>query len=200
MAINNCGTSEFSETITVDVDPKPAQPEAISGESQACQGVTKTFTVPDIAYATSAEWIIEPDSAGTIIQNGTNCDITLSNTWTGQAQINVRGVNDCGNSQWSESFLLTVEDCTGIEEYQTANLKVHPNPNQGEFSITLETDDVLEIRIVNATGENIYSETNIAVNGTLQRNIQISEVANGVYYLMISGRKTNAVQKIIVNK
>jgi hypothetical protein len=200
MAINNCGTSEFSETITVDVDPKPAQPEAISGESQACQGVTKTFTVPDIAYATSAEWIIEPDSAGTIIQNGTNCDITLSNTWTGQAQINVRGVNDCGNSQWSESFLLTVEDCTGIEEYQTANLKVHPNPNHGEFSITLETDDVLEIRIVNATGETIYSETNIAVNGTLQRNIQISEVANGVYYLMISGRKTNAVQKIIVNK
>jgi hypothetical protein len=200
MAINDCGSSNFSEAITINLAPKPAQPAAVTGDVEACQGVTKSFNVAEIDHAETVEWTIEPAEAGTLSQNGMDCEILFSETWTGDAIIKVRGINDCGDGQWSEDFVISLQDCTGVEEIQSASLSVFPNPNQGSFSVTLEAHDTVDMHLVNTIGETVYSKTDISVNGMLQTSIEVSEIANGIYYLMISGQKTNAIQKIVINK
>lgn len=198
MAINNCGSSNFSDAITINLTPKPAQPAAVTGDVEACQGVTKTFSVAEIADAETIEWFIEPAEAGTLSQNGLDCEIVFSETWAGEAVIKVRGINDCGEGQWSEDFILSLQDCTSVEELQSAQLSVFPNPNHGKFAVTLQANDIVDIHLVNIVGETVYSQPKVTVNGILQTNMDVSELANGVYYLMISGQNTNAIQKIVI--
>ncbi|MCF8365735.1 MAG: T9SS type A sorting domain-containing protein [Bacteroidales bacterium] len=199
-AVNTCGESDFSDPVAVNLSPKPAQPETITGLNAACQGVTVTLTVANITNATSCEWMIEPMEAGTIVVNGMNCDVTLSETWQGEATVNTRGINNCGSGDWSNGFTLTVQDCTGIDENESLNLAVYPNPNNGLFTISLEANETINIKLINAIGEVVFSEEGVRVNGSMNKQIETSGLANGVYYLNLIGETVNTIEKIIIRK
>ena len=199
-AMNICGESDFSEAILVSLAPLPAQPEAISGENEACQGITVDLDVAEIANATDCEWLIEPAEAGVVTSNGLSCEVTVSETWEGDATIMVRGINDCGNGDWSQEFTLTIQDCTGIDENEAISLEVYPNPNSGTFTINLEANEAIDIRLINAIGEVVYQENDVEVNGTISKQIRTSGLANGVYYLNLTGETVNGFQKVVIRK
>lgn len=199
-AMNTCGESEFSEALTVTLAPLPVQPETITGQDEVCQGLTVTLNVAEISSATDCEWMIEPAEAGVVTMNGMTCDITASETWEGDATIMARGINDCGTGEWSDGFTLTIQDCTGIEENEAISLVVFPNPNNGEFTINLEANETINIRLMNAIGEVVYFENNVEVSGAVSKQIRTSGLANGVYYLNLTGETVNGFQKIVIRK
>jgi hypothetical protein len=199
-AMNTCGESEFSDAIMVTLAPLPAQPETITGQVEVCQGLTITLDVAEIANATDCEWMIEPAEAGVVAMNGMTCDVTVSETWEGDATIMARGINDCGIGEWSEGFTLTIQDCTGIEENEAIGLEVYPNPSNGTFTINLEANELIDIRLINAIGEVVYQENKVEVNGMLSKQIRTSGLANGIYYLNLTGETVNGFQKIVIRK
>lgn len=199
-SMNGCGESEFSETITVNIAPKPAAAPAIEGKAKACLGTDESFTVGEILLATACEWIIEPAEAGTLTEDGMTCKVTFGGTWVGAATLKVRGTNDCGYGEWSDAFSFMVEDCTGISEKELISLNIYPNPSDGHFTISLNARDIVNIRLVDAKGKTAYNEKDIEINGAFSKIVNTSGLAQGVYYLNITGAEINVTEKIVIQK
>jgi hypothetical protein len=197
---NACGQGNPSDYLMVTRSTVPAQAGNISGPTEVCQGLNVTFDVAEISAATECEWVIEPAEAGMLNMDDNSCDIVFSSTWEGTATLMTRGINNCGNGEWSESFTLIVEDCTGIDEKNSANLSVYPNPNNGTFNISITGNESVDVKLVNAIGEVVYLENGVQINGNTNKNIETSDLANGIYYLHIHGQTMNSMEKIIVNK
>ena len=70
--------------------------------------------------------------------------------------------------------------------------KVYPNPTSGE--VTIESEGLSHIRIVNAYGQTVY---NAKVEGE-QVRIDLSQMAKGIYMMHIEANGGHAVRKIVV--
>ncbi len=197
---NACGETGFSDALTVFVDSKPAMPAVIEGKEKVCFGDTETFTIQDILHAESYEWIIEPEIAGTIINEGNFCQVTFGDDYEDVAVLKVRGINDCGTGDWSQSFELLIEDCTGIGEKAAEAFSIYPNPTKGNFTISLNVRDIINIRLMSTQGRLIYHVSDLEINGAFSKTINTTGLAQGVYYLSVTGVQTNITEKIIIQK
>lgn len=200
--INMCGQSEMSPPVNITILPFPAAATAISGEAEACWLDVLTYTTNIINDANTYEWVIIPENAGMITYlNNTECQI-LWGGYVGDAIVKVRGINDCGEGEWSPDFVVTVEICPGIsEKYLSSDVQILPNPNQGIFNIQINNidDDDLSIEIFSARGEKIYQSEIIKWDNN-STQVSIQNMASGIYYLKISGNSTLITKKIIINQ
>ncbi len=62
-----------------------------------------------------------------------------------------------------------------------------PNPNRGQFVLSFElpADEEVQISIYNSKGENVYSEQLNNFSGAYRNTIDLSNLANGAYYMQI---------------
>jgi hypothetical protein len=93
---------------------------------------------------------------------------------------------------------LTIAGITAIEAGVT-NFSVFPNPSNGVFtaSISLETASDVTISIVDMTGNKIYESTDKAVKD-LNKSINLSTAATGVYFVSVKTDKGTANQRIVL--
>ncbi|MCD4696754.1 MAG: T9SS type A sorting domain-containing protein, partial [Bacteroidales bacterium] len=105
--------------------------------------------------------------------------------------------NSCSN--FSEETIL-VDPCPGIgENIFNQDVLIFPNPNNGSFTLELklEKNEVVEISIYNALNEVVFGENNVSTKD-YSNVIDLSNYAQGIYYLRIKGEETNVVKKIII--
>lgn len=74
------------------------------------------------------------------------------------------------------------------------NINVYPNPNNGLFVLVTPNESAKDVLIYDVTGSLVYSEKNVH-DRTLQ--INMSDFANGFYYLKVISNGVNYSQKII---
>ena len=87
---------------------------------------------------------------------------------------------------------VTFVHVDGIGESNNLSIMVYPNPTKGE--ITVESEGLSHIRIVNAYGQTVY---NADVEGQ-QARIDLSQIAKGIYMMHIEAEGGQAVRKIVV--
>ena len=73
------------------------------------------------------------------------------------------------------------------------DIAIYPNPNKGDFKLELFLDKPVGIKIYNATGTLIYSNSK-AIGSEM---IRID--SKGIYYLKIDTGKEILVRKVVVN-
>lgn len=101
-ASNSCGASS-SQTLSVQVNPVPAQPSTISGAVALCVGTgLQTYSVPAVSGATSYSWSVPGSWSGTSTTNTIQV-----NPGTSGGTISVIVANACGNSP-SQNLAVTV--------------------------------------------------------------------------------------------
>jgi hypothetical protein len=110
-----------------------------------------------------------------------NPTVTTNYTVTGIA-------SGCSNTS---VFTQSVSLCTGIESLQDngAGLVIFPNPNNGEFTIQAQNDDVLTI--INDLGQMICI---IELSHENNYSFRVSNLQAGIYFL--TGKSVK--QKVIV--
>ena len=116
--------------------------------------------------------------------------------------MNVKAVNNCGESTWSESFEVRVYSSLGIgDNSSNIGVSLSPNPNNGNFilSVTTPGKDVLAIRIMAANGSVVYEKTGIDSNGNFTEAMNIV-TAPGTYSITISKPDGYVVKKFVVTK
>jgi hypothetical protein len=89
-----------------------------------------------------------------------------------------------------------VSSCNSIEEVSAkTRVSVYPNPNNGQFFVSSES--AITLQVMNTLGQVVRT---IELNETNGLNIEVSGLANGVYYLS-SGDASNQhkTTKVIVN-
>ena len=90
-----------------------------------------------------------------------------------------------------ETAYDSISCLTRITETLSENaMKIFPNPVSNSFSLTFNSDlqGISECRILNVIGETIYNETN-ETTGVLQKDINASSFAKGIYFIeIVNGR------------
>jgi len=92
---------------------------------------------------------------------------------------------------------------TDVSVIQTAELtcKVFPNPNNGMFTIEMESDQLreFELELFTSNGESVIKQSISQQTGIQQIPFGKSLLANGVYYLQIKYGTNFISRQIIVN-
>jgi hypothetical protein len=110
----------------------------------------------------------------------------------------LEALNENGCSNVSEPVYL-MKTSVHASEIQPWKISLFPNPNQGVFILKISTSypENLSVRIINQTGISLfYQEIN---NPVFYRQIDLSGYSKGIFYLLISGNKKSASQKIIIH-
>jgi len=140
----------------------PETPVISSGPDTLCSttNTTSIYAITQVSWAWDYEWSIEPENAGTMVQDSLSVMITWNTLFEGQASIKVRSYNDCGSSAWSEEHTTQVYTCLGMEENNLSGLfiVVHPNP-AGQWAafdyILPEGESMATITITDLTGKTV---------------------------------------------
>jgi hypothetical protein len=124
---------------------------------------------------------------GTAPLNGTTVTVVPPN------QVNTYTVvgTDANGCVGNTTVTVRVSECVGINEKRNDAFVVYPNPNNGMF--TISTDAAVELSLINEVGQLIKT---IQVDET--RNVNVSNVSPGVYFLVGSKNGVEIRQKILI--
>ncbi|MEI6764877.1 MAG: CARDB domain-containing protein [Bacteroidota bacterium] len=89
---------------------------------------------------------------------------------------------------------------TGINNLSnTVNFELTPNPNNGIFRISSDgfVNEEVNLEVFNILGEKVYSEK---LSGLGVRNLNLTDLGNGVYYLKVISANNHTVIKFVVNR
>ena len=190
----------------VDIMPLPDIAATPTGDAivNTDDNPTSDYATTGATNATSYSWAVTPADAYTdITVNAMGCTITWAYPYTGPAAVKVRGVNNCGEGEFSTEFNVTLENSYGIDELASAlGLAVYPNPNKGSFTLELATDkvDVVNVRIVNAIGHMVYEKPDLKVNKNFSTTIDISTEAEGIYLMVVESDLGVHTSRIVIQK
>ncbi len=86
------------------------------------------------------------------------------------------------------------------EEYENATqLNIYPNPSKGEFNLVMDgyADQTVNIQVVNLLGEVMYSKDVSGLNNKDMREINLSHLADGIYYVRVSSGEYSNIKQIV---
>lgn len=119
----------------INVLASPPVPAAPNGQTGLCLNpANQTYTItphPDINTYT---WEFTPSAAGVMTPNGTSCSINFNDSWTGAAQLKVKGTNTCGTSSWSAPLVINVDNYPGQCPAPTGNTTLCINPPVTQYT------------------------------------------------------------------
>ncbi len=111
-------------------------------------------------------------------------------SWSSNAFINAPG--------WEAYYEI---NNVGIEENQNiSDLLLYPNPAQNELNIAfnIQEADVFTIQLSSMAGETIIHQEYNMGSGVFDKNIDLSQIAKGVYILTIRNSKGIKTKKVVV--
>jgi len=111
-------------------------------------------------------------------------------TWSTNNSVNAPG--------WEVYYEI---DNVGISEEETfGDVYIYPNPATNNLNINFNSEDMqsFDIKLMNMTGQVIYTERIENHTGQFDKVIDISGFANGVYILNLNGTKGIVTEKIII--
>ncbi len=82
------------------------------------------------------------------------------------------------------------------------NAEIYPNPSQGTIYIQgngLDAQSV-NVQVLNTMGQSVYREQMTVANGQLEKQIDLGNIANGVYIVHISSETGTKVSKITIER
>lgn len=168
-----------SGAVTVSVNPNPVV-NASATQETICIGETATLTA---SGATTYSWGTE--GAGSSIMVTPILSIPHVYVVTGT------DANGCSNTA---TITVTGNKCVGINEFNTlSGLSVYPNPNTGNFVIELNNGAAKMIEVCDVTGRIVHTDS----SETASMSVDISNFANGVYYVKITSGDKMEVVRII---
>ena len=176
---NTCGEgTRASISVLVNANPTVT---AISNASLICNGQTATLTANG---ANTYTW----NTTATTSAVAVSPSVTTSYTVTGAS------ANGCTNAI---TITQSVSACTGINANQLSNsiISVYPNPSNGEF--TISTDSDMNLSIVNNLGQ-VVNE--ISINSSNNYKASVSNLANGIYFVVGKNNDQVIKTKIVVSK
>jgi PKD repeat protein len=191
-------TQVMTKTNYIHVDDVPAQAGQIDGDLYVGNGEMEMYQIELLDDCTIYDWVLTPEEAGTMSMNMNEVEITWSQTYVGNATLKVCGGNDCGMGAYSDGLDIMVMDPTGINDISAKAVNVYPNPTTGIFNLQLNAtqETNYELTLTNALGRQVITET-LKVNGAATHSIDLSDMAQGVYYLYIRSNSGTIIEKII---
>ncbi|MBI9033524.1 MAG: T9SS type A sorting domain-containing protein [Bacteroidales bacterium] len=190
---NSPCTTNATDNISVVITTGPEQPEQPTGDDQILieynnPQVYGNYQVSNQVDVDEYIWEVEPVGAGVVVVNGSNeIEVEWLPTYgPDYAYVKVKTVNDCGVSEYSETFEVFVDNHVGVDQYDNqTSIQLSPNPGNGLVTITtqgLQKGDYI-IKVIDNSGRCIAQEQmTIAENNT---QLDLRSCADGTYHIYI---------------
>lgn len=95
-----------------------------------------------------------------------------------------------GSCSGSDTLVVTIDNCLGVEENLSLDMEVYPNPTSGIVNISTNSE-IEGVTLYNVLGAKIF-DTKV-INSNM---IDLSKLIDGVYFMYVSTREGVAVKKI----
>jgi hypothetical protein len=200
-------TNEFGcaglDTLGLVVTQFPVKPVISSGPATVDNYIatTSTYNCADAPNATSYQWAVAPAEAGTTSSTGTVGEFTWTVGYTGSVLITVMGLNDCGNSEFSDAFATDIYSSAGLNENSTdKQLIIYPNPTDGKVTVRLPSQKTFtgDLTVTNAGGSAVYSQTGVTITAGDNVTLDLGQLSEGVYTLKLSSQSVVYYGRIII--
>ncbi|MFY7668686.1 MAG: T9SS type A sorting domain-containing protein [Crocinitomicaceae bacterium] len=185
--------------------------------TDACNGVGTSNTV-------NVTFTAAPTAAGSFTVNGNVVAFTNSSTgassysWdfgdftnssasapvhayavNGDYQVVLTAINgNCSDTSiFNVSIALSVEELLGI-----ANVVVYPNPTSDEVFVSFDNQNgnAMQVELVDQLGRVVYSENEIQQIGFNKIGLNLSQVSDGMYSVLLHSGNNTIAKRIIVRK
>jgi hypothetical protein len=181
----------------------PAKPVIGSGPSSVDNYITTSsdYTCGTVPNAVSFQWTVTPAEAGTTSSTGTSAEFVWTTGFTGSVTINVVAVNECFNSEISDSFATTVYSSAGLDENSADHqLIIYPNPTTGKITVSLPSQKSFtgDLTVTDAAGSKVYSQTGIMIPAGSVSTFDLGQIAEGIYSLKLSSQSMVYYGKVII--
>lgn len=106
-------------------------------------------------------------------------------------------------SDWSEVYKFTTEGGIGIDEdLFNSSLEIYPNPANEEVFIKLENNltDAVELNIMDLVGKSYVKRTLDFGPGMNEQKVDVSNLAQGIYIIMLQSGDASKTQKLVIEK
>jgi hypothetical protein len=100
--------------------------------------------------------------------------------------------------KWSTKVDFTTPEETGITTADGTNLSIFPNPTSNVTTVSVNgVNGEVSITIVDMNGRTVMSDS-MECEGGCTKSIEVSGLAQGAYFVRVSGDNLNMVKKLIV--
>ncbi|NUM50234.1 MAG: T9SS type A sorting domain-containing protein [Flavobacteriales bacterium] len=113
---------------------------------------------------------------------------------SGTYTVTLIACNDCGCDTTTQ--VVTVLANSVNENFLQNVVSIYPNPNKGEFTISMNGVANAQIEITTIQGQVVYTEK-ISANGSINKNIHLNN-ATGMYFVKIIANEQTMISKVIV--
>jgi len=198
-----------SKTIYPDVEPLLIPVVTITAHpgTSILTGKSDTLTASVTGSATNTyQWEVN----GAPISGATDQTFINSGYASGDSvTCVVTSVGVCGGEHGSNKVTITVINNEGLIDYgQDDALRVVPNPNKGEFTITGSLtvpngsgDEEVVLSLKDVLGQVVYKNKIVAHNGIINERVLLnSKLASGTYILSVSAAAENKVFHIVIEQ
>lgn len=198
--------STSSNSTSVSINPTTSSVYSLNGTSaNNCSASASVMVIvnalPSITINASKTSICKGESLELRANGGTNYlwsegsqlnAINVSPTVNTTYTVSGQGPNNCSNSA---VISVSVSECTGLSAYaaKSTSLLIYPNPSAG--NIKLNASETLDLILVNNLGQCIQK---IRLNEQNQFEMQVTELAKGVYFVIGNNDGKNIKQKVII--
>jgi len=180
---NTSGCFDTSAAVTITVNPRPVA--AI---------ITSTATSDTLfsSVATGNQWFLN----GTAIAGATAQTLVI--TQNGSYRAVVTDGNSCASDSSNAINMLNVS----VQETFGLELNLYPNPTNGKawISLDLPTQGTLEIEVLTTTGQRVFFEQQRDADGFVQLELNIQNLADGLYLVRVQQAAYTAIRRLVVRK
>ena len=173
------------------------QTPSFSFPAEICAGASAAYTntSSDVTgYSSIWYFTAGPDS----ISHLTN----PTHTYTNAGNYTISLIIDSSGCEFGTSQSVTVLDCTGFPTIGFENnVSIVPNPSNGNVNITIsDADKNVTITVYNILGETVKAFATTESNTVFNKNIDLSNMANGTYLVKIQSGSKVATKKLVITK
>ncbi len=203
--VNFCGSGSL--TVGTSTYTTAGTFTDILAAANSCDStVTTTITITNVDATTSV-------SGAAITANSATGTYLWLDCNAAYAALTPSETNQIYNSTANGSYAVQVTDngcvdtsacvvisTTGIDNNGANVLSVYPNPTMGMFNIAIANANIAElvISIVDIQGKEVFSSVDKNVNGAYNKQINLEEIAKGLYYIKMNTGTEVKIQKLIV--
>ncbi len=197
---NGAAESEYSDTISFT-----------TVTCTVVTGVTATVTsgtTATVSWTPTGASVYEVNYGNRGFQQGGGRTITVNDVTTctitdlepaSNYDIYVRALCETGvYGGWSSVAQITTPDQEGISTADGMNISIYPNPTTSSTTIALSgVAGEVVITIVDMNGRVVMSDS-MSCEGDCTKTLEVTGLAQGAYFVRISGENVNMVKKLVV--
>lgn len=119
----------------------------------------------------------------------------VNDEWTGIATNNADYYVSLGGHDKTGSIYKSIAATTDLE----GTVIIKPNPNEGLFQFSFVSSEPVDVRVdvVNTLGQSSFSQTLRNFEGTFMKDMDLTHMSEGIYYLKITRGEKTSVHKIV---